>query len=50
MLVPSIPKLNPRKLAAAGSLYLKVWKANKKKDQNQEEENEEVFCNSLLML
>ena len=42
MLVPSIPKLDHCELAAAGSLYLKVWKANEEKDQDQEEEKEEV--------
>ena len=49
MLVPSSTELDHCELAAAGSLYLKVWKANEEKDQDKEEEKKEFLFNSLLI-
>ena len=39
LLVPFISKMDHCELAAAGSLYLKVWKANEEKDQDQNSDN-----------
>ena len=46
LLVPFISKIDHCELAAAGSLYLKVWKANEEKDQDEKSDN--LQCNTLV--